>query len=71
MRSSHCHSFKKGSVDSCYAECLNFHTENQQFNELGFQLLVDLLEEIPRVRKVWNKERQLEGIQREKKKESL
>ncbi|WYJ96776.1 hypothetical protein DOK67_0001079 [Enterococcus sp. DIV0212c] len=50
------------------AEFLNFHTENQQFNELGFQLFVDLLEEIPRIKKVWNKERQLEGIQRAKEK---
>lgn len=50
------------------AEFLNFNTENQQFNELGFQLFVDLLEEIPRIKKVWNKERQLEGIQRAKEK---
>lgn len=26
-------------------------TENQQLNELGFQLFVDLLEEIPREKK--------------------
>ncbi|WP_339099724.1 recombinase family protein [Candidatus Enterococcus lemimoniae] len=59
---------KKARLKVIDAEFLNFHTENQQFNELGFQLFVDLLEEIPRIKKVWNKERQLEGIQRAKEK---
>lgn len=59
---------KKARLTVVDADFLNFHTENQQFNELGFQLFVDLLEEIPRIKKVWNKERQLEGIQRAKEK---
>jgi DNA invertase Pin-like site-specific DNA recombinase len=57
---------KKARLTVVDAKFLNFHTENQEFNERGFQLFVDLLEEIPRIKKVWNKERQLEGIQRAK-----
>ncbi|MBO0441696.1 hypothetical protein IGL98_000126 [Enterococcus sp. DIV0840] len=45
---------------------LNFETDNTQFNELGFQLFVNLLEEIPRIKEGWNRERQLLGIQRAK-----
>lgn len=59
---------KKARLTVIDAEFWNFQTENQQFNELGFQLFVDLLEEIPRIKKVWNKERQLERIQRAKEK---
>lgn len=57
---------KRARLTVVDADFLNFHTENQQFNECGFQLFVELLEEIPRIKKVWNKERQLEGIQRAK-----
>ncbi|MGL9996768.1 hypothetical protein [Enterococcus faecalis] len=42
---------KKARLTVIDAEFLNFQTENQQFNELGFQLFVDLLEEIPRIKK--------------------
>lgn len=50
------------------ANFLDFETKSQQFNELGFQLFVDLLEEIPRTKRVWNKECQLQGIQQAKEK---
>lgn len=50
------------------APFLVFNTTNPQFNELGFQLLLQILEDIPRMKKVWVKERQLHGIEQAKKK---
>lgn len=48
------------------APFLVFNTTNPQFNELGFQLLLQILEDIPRMKKVWVKERQLHGIEQTK-----
>jgi len=59
---------KKAQLVVTDAHFLDFETGNQQFNELGFQLFVDLLEEIPRIKRVWNKERHLQGIQQAKEK---
>lgn len=50
------------------AEFLNFNTAHPQFNELGFQLFLQILEDIPRMKKTWIRERQWHDIEYAKKK---
>lgn len=50
------------------AEFLNFNTANTQFNELGFQLFLQILEDIPRMKNIWIRKLQWRGIEHAKKK---
>lgn len=43
---------KKAHLIVIDADFFNFKTNNQQFNELGGQLFVNLLEEIPHIKKL-------------------